>query len=160
MKEVLESVSAKYVDLKEKVKGKGFNEFVLNAKLPFVHKNTCLKKKKQEQIQSLVKNKGAFSAGAQWCNVGLELLGAEAVVAAQLEQIDSDAKKVANAAAKRVTQSENKVKKAEEAVKVFKSVDKSPGKDEWKDIIICLLLRINKMIAPSKISSIKKPGRS
>ena len=156
MKEVLESVSAKYADLKEKVKGKGLNEFVFNAKLPFVRKNARLEKTKQEQIQSLVKNKGAFSAGAQWCNVGLELLGAEAVVTAQLEQLDSDAKKVANAAAKKATQSENKLKKAEDAVKVFKSIDKSPGKDEWKNIIMFLLPRIDKTTAPSKVSSIKK----
>ena len=55
------------------MKGKGLNEFVFNAHLPVARKNSFLTDNKEKQIQKLAENKGAFSAGGQWCHIGLEL---------------------------------------------------------------------------------------
>ena len=78
----MEAVSKRYADLKETVKHQGLNNFVFNAHLPVVRKNTFLKQTEKQQIKSLFDNKEAFSTGAQWCHVGLNLFGFEAVVAA------------------------------------------------------------------------------
>ena len=53
MKVTLETVAAKYQDLKGKIKVKGLNEFVFDAKLPVDRKNARLELTKKEQIHSL-----------------------------------------------------------------------------------------------------------
>ena len=73
-----------------------------------------------------------------------------------MKQLGTDKQKAADVATKKATQTVTKVKKAQNAIKVFKSIDRTPGKDEWKDIIMFVLPRLDKETAPSKVSSMKK----
>ena len=156
MKEKLEAVQQDYGELREKVKGKGLNDFVFNARLPIARENKFLQKTQKEQIRALVENKGAFSAGGQWCHIGVQLLGSEAVTAAQMEKLAIEQRKTAAAAERKATEKEKKVTKARAALQSFKQENSKAGADKYKDVIMFLLPRVEKETAPSKIGSMKK----
>ena len=156
MHEKMMAVKEEYGALKTKVKERGLNDFVFNAKLPVARKNEFLEKTEKHQIKALVENKGAFSARAQWCHVGVQLLGSEAVATAQLEQLTMEQEKAKKAAAKKATDKEKKILKARAALEVFKDEKRKAGKDDYKDVVMFLVPRLDKDTAPSKVASMKK----
>ena len=147
------------------MKAQGFNEFVFNAHLPVARKNNFLEMTEKQQINALVNNKGAFSAGGQWCHVGVQLLGSEAVTTAQLLQLQKEQKKARDAKEKKATARTSRVDKARETLALFSgkegssgedAKEKQPGKEEYKKIVMFLLSRLDKNVAPSKVTSSMK----
>ena len=83
------------ITLKAAAGKEGINSFLLNFKLP-VHKNETLVKTKYEQVADLLKGKSAFTPGGQWCTLGFILLGSHAILRAQKEQLNIEAKRNAD----------------------------------------------------------------
>ena len=64
--------------------------------------------------------------------------------------------KAKKAAAKKATDKENKILKARAALEVFKDEKRKAGKDDYKDVVMFLVPRLDKDTAPSKVASMKK----
>ena len=93
MQTTMEETEKEYSRLKIATKEHGVNAFVFDSKLP-VHKNHALIKTEDEQVAALLMGRSAFSAGGQWCKLGLALLGSSAILRAQKEQMKIVAKGV------------------------------------------------------------------
>ena len=77
MEKELAALSKRYRRLKLSVSAQGLNGNAFIAKLPVRRKHPLLQKTEDEQVAQLIKNEGAFSAGAQWCTFVFQLLGFE-----------------------------------------------------------------------------------
>ena len=77
-------------------------------------------------------------------------------MAAQLEQLGNEQQKIADAAEKKAEANVGRMVKARDALLLFGSEDVTPGKDDYKSIIMFLLPRIDSGTAPSKLGSRKK----
>ena len=120
-------------------------------------KHELLQKTEDEQVWHLVESKGSFSAGAQWCTFGFQLLRSSAIIRAQTQQIDEERKGNQEARSVKLGEKRSKILKAQESLALFNS--KSTGKasaGDWKNIIKFILPRYDSTLAPSKFASIGK----
>ncbi len=66
------------------------NDFIVNAKIPVYKKSFLHQKPEDEQLNSLVTRKNAFSTGGLWMVLGFQLMGSSSTTCAQLAQIEQD----------------------------------------------------------------------
>ena len=87
-----------------------------------------------EQVAALLKGKSAFSAGGQWCTMGFELLGCDAILRAQKEQMKLEAQGKEAQRLKDNEKASSKLEKAQATLDKFNSNERILGLD-WKAII-------------------------
>ena len=160
MTQKLQDMTTEYESLKSKVSDAGLNESVFNVKLPVHKKKASLQKSEEEQVAELVKKKGAFKAGAQWCTLGFTLMGSRAIIKAQAVQLQEES---ANKKKKQGEKDDKVYKRVDDALnayKIYKTCDNEDYSkmsiDDWKSIIMFLLPVYDASVAPSKFTSKKK----
>mmetsp|Transcript_5727 Transcript_5727/g.11705 ORF Transcript_5727/g.11705 Transcript_5727/m.11705 type:complete len:257 (+) Transcript_5727:481-1251(+) len=151
----LKETQQNYNCLKREAKQIGLNDFVFDVELPVHKKSALLQKTENEQVKSLVERKSAFSAGGIWMALGFQLMGSQATVRVQLQQIELEKAAAARTTAKKAKDLRVKVEKAESSFQLYKS-SQHTQMEAWRDIIKFLMPIYDKKTAPSKINSIKK----
>ena len=131
-----------------------FNEFVFDSELP-VHKHDSLVETEEEQVAALLKGKSAFSAGGQWCTLGFALLGSNAILRAQKEQLRLEAEGTAAVRAKKIKDATEKLGKAQAVLDKFRRKEKMTAPD-WKVVIAFVLPRYKANEPVSKCQTIGK----
>ena len=101
MRVVVEDTQKKYEEPRKMMGKHAFSDFVFNSQLP-AHKHDSLLETEHEQVAALLKGKSAFSAGGQWCTLGFALLGSNAILRAQKEQLRLEAEGTAATRAKKI----------------------------------------------------------
>jgi hypothetical protein len=139
IQESMRDTEKTYKKLKIAVQEYGVNSFVFNSKLP-VHKHRALITTEDEQVKALLAGKSAFSAGGQWCTMGFALLGCNAILRAQKEQIKIEAQGNEVQRVKDKNKATAKLEKAQASLDKFTSNERMLGAD-WKAIIAYVLPR-------------------
>jgi len=133
----------------------GLNDFVFGVELP-LHKNSAiLQKTENKQVKSLVERKSAFSAGGIWMALGFQLMGSQATVRVQLQQIELEKAAAAMTTAKKAEDLRVKVEKAESSFQLYKS-GQHMQMEAWRDIIKFLLPIYDKKQLPLKSTPSKR----
>ena len=94
--------------------------------------------------------------GSQWVCLGTQLLSINAMIKAQVHQLEIEEKAQVQMAEKLQSFEVDKHTKAKFAFEIYKGDPKNLKKDDWKDIIKFILPIIDPNTAPSKLQSIKK----
>ena len=134
MKLKLESVQARYDELKDEVHRAGINSIVFSSKIPVHKKHALTQKTEDEQVAALVEGKKAFSAGGQWATIGMQLLGSRAIIRAQTLQLERERAGGEATAAKKLAAQVQKANKAQAVLTMFQNEVKM-GRTHWDDII-------------------------
>ena len=106
-------------------------------------------------MAALLKGKSAFSAGGQWCTLGFALLGSNAILRAQKEQLRLEAEGTAAVRAKKIKDATEKLDKAQAVLDKFRRKEKMTAPD-WKVVIAFVLPRYKANEPVSKCQTIGK----
>ena len=155
MEKELSIVSKRYRRLKPSVNAQGLNGNVFDAKLPVRKKHPIHQKTEDEQVEQLVKEKGALSAGAQWYTFGFQLLGSRALLRAQVKQVEAEMKGKEQALVKRKEGAQETIQKTQEALTVWTTTGKLVA-PQWKDILKFALAIWDPKAPLSKFQSMAK----
>ena len=120
-----------------------------------MHKHDSLIETEDEQVAALLKGKSAFSAGGQWCTLGFALLGSNAILRAQKEQLRLETKGTAATRAKKSKEAAEKMNKAQAVLDKFHRKEKMTAPD-WKVVIAFVLPRYKANEPVSKCRTIEK----
>ena len=151
MKSQLADTESEYNELKSQAKADGINSFVFGSKIP-IYKHPTMKETEDEQMEELLDGKSAFSAGGQWCALGFKLMGANAIVGAQVRQLQKEKDGSNETVLKKLRERREKMRSAQGALEVHTSGAELSGNDS-ADIIKFIWPRYDPKCAPSKLTS-------
>ena len=103
-------------------------------------------------MEELLDGKSAFSAGGQWCALGFKLMGAKAIVGAQVRQLQKEKDGSNETVLKKLRERREKMRSAQGALEVHTSGAELSGNDS-ADIIKFIWPRYDPKCAPSKLTS-------